>query len=278
MTRSYRPNSKGENPNSYQKHELIKAAIDAQIAVASKLLHKRDSALIIDLHAGDGHGIEPAQLNLFGPQESVPTALIALAAAERLNKYCRVGLRLFERDATRRHTLHDAISLRNPHLDLLSIEENHKALQEFAFFRGYDYVLAISDPNGPKAAGTDVLIAIAQQRTDRRLDVLAVIATGALARIRGLKSNSPSAQGARRTHDEFYWWHDKPEEWAHRLNRQIVVASSPIKAANGGMQQKIFLITNFTARPPAGFRIVFDAKKSSEFPHASKQEGNNARR
>jgi hypothetical protein len=260
MTRSYRPRSKGENPDSYQKHELVKDIVDAQIAVAGNFLRRQHSALIVDLHAGDGHGVEPAQGHLFGPQESIPTPLVALDAAMRLGSRCRVSLRLFELDLARHTTLQCEIARRNPQLAAISIERDHRGLSQFSFFRDYDYVLVISDPNGPRAAGADVLEEIALQRAGRRLDVVAVINVGALRRMANVHAPDPASRAARAKYEQSYWWHDKPEEWARRLDRQYVVATpEAARLGHGAMQGRIFLVTNFAAKPPRGFRLVFDA-------------------
>jgi len=81
---TYRPKDKGENPQSALKHELFRRLIEAQ---AQKALYVPSMVgrpyLIIDMTAGDGHGVNNGR-DLLGQITSLPTPLLALHAAERL--------------------------------------------------------------------------------------------------------------------------------------------------------------------------------------------------
>lgn len=235
------------------KHHLIKRLAEGQSALAfASILARGGRAAIIDMHAGDGKGVEADQGELFYKSESRATPVIAAAVAEMLrNRGVPCDLIFCERSKKAREKLwplaekHQAIVVRG-----------HKEIKT----KGYVWGLVFNDPNGPADHGDDVLARIASDIP--RADFILVVNEGAIREILSVKnpSSNPnalpwnkSAEGIAAQHQKVKWRLD-PEAWGLLLRRSAVLASHTLFKSNR-MKGRLLLVSNRPQTLPTGFQL-----------------------
>lgn len=230
----------GKSASSWQKHELIKAAIEAQAAKASKVF--RGKGVIVDMHAHDGGGVEHPQLDMFGDYDSTSSAGIALLIARRYG----CDLVLCEKKRERLMLLKDRFGSFPIYLP------NHYHLMDFDFAR-YQWAIVLNDPNGPSEHGVDVLIDISS-KPRLASDFIVMVNDGALARLDGVRdccpSDSEKPNGAmiiamRQTKSAYAWMRD-PQKWKETLGKRFV-AYSHFTTSGNGYKGRLMMISNSLA-------------------------------
>lgn len=261
--------AKGACETSYQKHEIIERLARGQLARACLFLNPRDRTLIIDMHAGDGRGVDQPQADLFGGTESVPTSLLAVSLGEALERAgINVDVYLCERSHARREQLRRVFG------DRAEIVGNHEKLPPFAGC-GYQWGLVLNDPNGPSDHGDETLQRIAREVA--RADFLININVGAINRINGLTGYSTNKAAPAYVGDPArvealqrkYGWRTHGRQWMALLGRRHVLIPN-WSYGTGSMRGSVILVTNAPQRTPKGYMRI------SEF--TDRQETTDARR
>ena len=211
----------GRGINSDHKHNLFKQVASAQIVILN--LKIKGQGLIVDMHAGDGNGIEKHQLVLPFLEKEFHEYMLSEPSPRLADKWARqctpiAEVILCEKQADHRaHLEHFFAS--HTHV---RIYPNHNLLEKEDLSR-YAWIFVFNDPNGPAWHGITVLDHIAQHP---KADFLIVVNELAIQRHSALSpqgpvGESPRIQGARATSQRDVWMLD-PENWQRRLNRQWV--------------------------------------------------------
>jgi hypothetical protein len=161
------------------KHEEIARLAKMQAARARNFLKRGDRAVIIDMHAGDGHGVTGRQGDLFSGFESTATARLAIEIAAVLRDHgIVVDVYLCESAKDRRHSL-------QVFAGRATILRDHRKLPPLGI---YSWGLVLNDPNGPSKHGVDIMQRLAGEVP--RIDFIIVVNEGACGRIAGVRGVS----------------------------------------------------------------------------------------
>lgn len=237
----------GRGRETWLKHELMRRAAGAQIAALDKLSPGR--GLIVDMHAGDGEGVEIAdgQADLWLPHVSDSTAALAC----RFAAACANGadVLLCESHTERREALRvsygdqPSVKVLRCHADLLRRD-----------FSGYAWAFVFNDPNGPRSHGVEEMEHVARQV--RASDFLIVVNEQAIVRHSSLKcdadtgnwhpSNRHMGPAAYATRDRYTWMLDA-DKWRQRLGKRSVAVSEFV-TRNNAFHGRVVLVTNFVTR------------------------------
>lgn len=243
----------GRSKATSQKHHLIRRLAEGQAALALvSVLSKGGRAVVVDMHAGDGKGVEADQGELFYRSESRATPVIAASIAGMLrSRGVSCDLIFCERSKKAREKLwplaekHQAIIVRR-HQDIKT--------------QGYAWGLILNDPNGPGDHGDETLTRIARDMP--RADFILVVNEGAIWEILSVKtpSSNPNALPWNRSvesiaaqHQKVQWRLD-PEAWGLLLHRSAVLASHTLIKSNR-MKGRILLVSNRPQTLPTGFQL-----------------------
>lgn len=270
---------KGENPDSFQKHERIAQLAKMQAARARNFLRPGARVVIIDMHAGDGHGVTQPQGDLFRGSESTPTARLAIEISTAMREArpdVTVDVFLCEKVRKRRKSL-------EPFSGSATILTDHRKLPPLG---RYAWGIVFNDPNGPSKHGVELMQRLAGDIA--RLDFIIVVNEGALGRIAGVRGastdgNAPiwatDADRARAIKDR-YAWMTNPSQWARRLGRRHVLSSQSLYGSRA-MKGRILLVTNAAPqRPQRNFSsvAVLGAAARAEAAPAKPETGTARRR
>lgn len=215
----------GKSEASWLKHSLIVQVANAQAHALHHGIHfRRGRGIIIDMHAGDGEGVEQPQVDMFGANPSRTTAQLAVQLARSIPS---TDVVLCERDAGRRAALVECW----PDIPILSDHADAPALVDGR----YRWALVLNDPNGPKAHGIEHMQEIA--RRVRACDFVIAVNDGAVGRCQGVK-DPKFHQGMSK-----YAWMRDWHEWALRLNRKQIAVSNLTSQSNG-FRHRILVVAN----------------------------------
>lgn len=231
--------SPGKTSRTYLKHELLAKVATAQVA-AWRSKHPYTPFAMIDMHAGDAHGVQPAQLSLFGPYQSTTTAELALRLA---TTFGALGVYLCERDTVSRAALAmrcPGVTLLHDHADLLT-----------ALPHAIRWACILNDPNGPKDQGIAVLHALSSRLS---FDVCAVYNALAVHRVLSVSDTTDVSDNARRRQieglrrsKENYAWMEDAQQWGLKLGRRYVGRSRLVRASSA-FHYQVLVIANHLSR------------------------------
>jgi hypothetical protein len=207
----------GKSEYSWRKHEILKQVATAQ-AHAFRYGIKRGRGIIIDMHAGDGKGVEQPQGYLFGANPSLCTPELSIKIAHGNDVV------LCEKNKDRRIALQSRWAgvpvLKNHRLAVETITPEHS------------WAIVLNDPCGPRDQGVEHMEAISSKL--KLSDFIIAINHSGLARTRGNRKN-----GMRQ-----YDWMVDLIEWRVRLNKKIIAVSHMIHQSSG-FRYQVLVVTNF---------------------------------
>jgi hypothetical protein len=204
----------GKSDHSWIKHGMLETVVGAQIA-AFRQAFPRSRAVLIDGNAGDGHGVELSQFDLFdGCRHSLPTPQLLASMAQRY----KATLLLCERSRKKRKILKSCF----PNALIVS---DHSDAVAYAISEGFNYVLWLSDPCGPGGHGEDAMRQVALHVV--RSDFVIVSNEASLLRFKGV-SHSPYWQ----KHQKYVSMLD-PQWWLDQLSKRYLARSKLIKPSAG---------------------------------------------
>lgn len=212
--------------------------IGGQIAVLRRIAD--GEGVIIDMHAGDGNGVEIAagQLDMFRPNVSDATPALAIRFANEGWPAAKVFL--CESNFKKRNKLRtiygsDAEILRT-NRELLKVD-----------YSRFGWAIVLNDPCGPAHHALDVMQHISA--SVEKSDFIIVINFGALGRLAGVRpfgdnlDEDAKVLGCRAKASEFAWMTDI-DEWRSRLGKRNF-AEAKVKVNNRAMKGKVVLLTNY---------------------------------
>lgn len=213
----------GKSDNSWQKHDIINRVGMAQAYGLDRgIIFRRGRGVIVDMHAGDGNGVEQRQMSLLGPNLSRTTSELAVSLGRKLN----ADVVLCESNPIRRAHLQE----RWPEIPVL---KNHKEAAGL-LSSSYRWALVMNDPNGCGKHGVEHMQAIASKVSI--CDFVIAVNEGSIKRNLGIQ---------RPEHQKFAWMIDYPE-WGRRLGRKQVAVSRLIQQSNG-FRHRILVVANWFA-------------------------------
>jgi hypothetical protein len=184
--------------------------------------------VLIDGNAGDGHGVEQPQTDLFGDNPSCPTAEMLLEFAVNDGN---ADVVLCEADAERRAEL----AARFPEAVIV---RDHALAPEYV--RDHVYALWLSDPCGPSGHGVDHMRAIADRvRSDF---VIAFNEGWITTRLQGTTS------GRWQTSRERYLPMSEPFWWTRHLNRRRLARTRHIIHGAANFRYRVLVVANYLAQ------------------------------
>jgi hypothetical protein len=232
----------GKSDKSYRKHELVGSLARAQAAV---LRLSRREGVIIDMHAGDGVGVATEQEHLFGENESMASARLALGLGEK----CLADVVLCETKADRREQLRPLMDAW-PHTRLL---RSNRELASKVDYGPYRWALVLNDPNGHSKHSVEAMQAIAASVPVS--DFIVCLNEGSLKRHLGVEDDGDGlGDNARlvrsvRESKERYAWMLEHKNWASLLGKRTLVKSR-ICPGSAAFRCRVMLLTNFAAKHP----------------------------
>ena len=241
MPRSRHRDNAGKSAMSWKKHGLLWRIARGQ-AHAFRVTHPEARCVLVDMHAGDGAGVDMPQLDLFEPSVSRPSAQVAVHVARDIGG---ADVILCEQNRAKRTQL----AARFPEATI--VREHHDVLPYL--MRGYDWALVFNDPCGYASHGIDTLEKIA--RTVRS-DFLIVFNERALGRLMGMKDvpdkpDPPRVAQVRQVKHRYAWMME-PAAWARLVDKPQVARSRMIHASSGFTYRILVLSTTFCQliKPP----------------------------
>jgi len=240
----------GKGRNTWEKHVYIDKLLKGQV---SKLVATfGNNGLIIDMHSGDGIGVEKAQLSLFGHNESDTTPKIAIA----LGLKYKSDVMLCERN----HVAH--LTLKGIFSNHATFVKNNRKILKYNL-ESYDWIVAINDPNGPKDQSEEVMREISYR--NKRSDFIVVCNESPIIRQRGISSDAPEKytgalknrlEGAVKAKNKYAWIKD-PTILLRLLSKRSYVRSSH-QVVNIGFRAYVYLFTNSIANVNKRFFDVYE--------------------
>lgn len=214
----------GKSEFSWKKHDVVARIVKAQAYTLNHCIGP--GGIIIDMHAGDGRGVEQPQMSIFGTNPSRTTSELAVALSHNL----RADVVLCEKDKERRA----ALSKRWP---AMSVLRNHR-LAAAQISNEHRWTLVINDPNGPRDHGLEHMQAIAERLPIA--DFIIILNEAALDRCAGVEDERYRAGMAK------YEWMNDHREWGIRLGRRQIAVSKLI-CQSGNFRYRILVAANFLA-------------------------------
>lgn len=213
----------GKSERSWLKHKLVRQAVGAQLA-AFRIKHK-GRILLIDGNAGDGHGVELPQSDLFGDNPSCATAEMMAGFAAKDGD---ADVVLCEADATKRAALAQAF----PEAVVLADHADAPSVLR----REHIFAIWLSDPCGPSAHGVAHMRSIADRV---RSDFVVVFNEGWIV---SRCSNTKSAHWA--PHRAKYMPMVPPQWWADALGRAHVARTKAIINGAPNFRYRVLTISD----------------------------------
>lgn len=245
MARKRHRDGTGKGQFSWRKHEMIREVAQAQISVLN--LDGKKGA-IIDMHAGDGEGVDLPQADLFMTPVSQSTPYLAVELSHKCTP--RSDVILCERNRQHRALLTERFGTQ------AQILANHVELLNQSLQK-YQWVFVLNDPCGPSAHGIPILQAIVARH--RRADLLIMVNEGSIARHLGVAqfgddhgTNAAGVRGSRAAVDRYRWMYDQElkrvnaQAWAVKLSKRYALISRQ-KSSNRAYQGRLLLLTNYLA-------------------------------
>lgn len=225
----------GRGEQSHHKHHLIEKLLQPQIAILSMKIGR--GGLLIDMHAGDGHGSPKPQVDLFGLDDSEATAALCV----RLAAQWQAEVVLCETRADRRDALRDQF----PAARILA---SHNRLPKSIDVGAYPWVIVLNDPNGHSRHGVDVLIHLAT--TNPKSDFIICVNEGSLQRHLGVadsgddlgKPNTRMLEACRHAKHGYEWMLDR-DRWRELLRKRHGV-SARFLCGTGAYKGRVMLLSN----------------------------------
>lgn len=237
----------GRSDVTHIKHQLIETVVSAHVAVLVKKFGTNGT--ILDMNAGDGEGTEKPQMDLFGDNPSCTTAELTARTAEKVGAQAI----LCEKNAKQREIL----KRRFPYAMTIS---NHKNAVGH-IVENCKWIVVISDPNGPKDHGIEIMQQISL--TIPQSDFIVVFNENSTGRILGVKdwseeteindskhNNSSQINGLRKKKICYQWMMNADRSmpnftgWRVKLGKNRISSTNLIKASRG-FHYRIMVISNF---------------------------------
>jgi hypothetical protein len=210
----------GKSATSWEKHELMRRALQAQAAKAQMALG--GLGVIVDMHAHDGHGVTAPQVDLFNNSESTSSAMLAFRVAHKHG----ADLVLCEKNKERMALLQQRFG------DVpIYLTNNEKLL--LLDWKYYTWAIVLNDPNGHSEHAVPVMQHIARQRGLRSDFIVMVNESSLLRHLNVAPSsdtdddhvNAPAIKGSRAA-AAAYAWMQQPEQWRRKLFKRHVAHSA----------------------------------------------------
>lgn len=222
----------GKSDASWKKHDLIKRLASGQ---AKAFRTKRSGRiLIIDMHAGDGVGVDELQLDLFGGNPSCATAELALRLAADVGN---ADVVLCEKDRNKRALLEEQFP------DAKIIGDHARAAELIR--NDHVWSLVINDPNGYSKHGIEHMRTIARRVPS---DFIIIFNEGALKRLLGMNDDAvydnAFPESVRQKKVE-YEWMMQPVEWMQRIGRRRMVRSEKLIKASSNFHYRVMLVADY---------------------------------
>jgi len=233
----------GKGEESYRKHFLISHILLPQVAILSMKLGR--GGLIVDMHAGDGEGVETPQQDCFGVDISDGTAAMAVQAAWKWG----ASVVLCETKPVLRKKL-------KAHFRGATILTTHNKIPTVIQINTYPWVVVLNDPNGHSRHGLDVLAYIS--RASRVSDFIICVNEGSLKRHLGVRDNVDDVghkngamlKGCVEKRDQYAWMMDR-DEWKVLLRKKHG-ASARFLCGKGAYKGRVMLFSNFVGNISSG--------------------------
>ena len=210
----------GKSATSWEKHELMRRALQAQAAKAQMAIG--GLGVIVDMHAHDGCGVTAPQVDLFNDSESTSSATLAFRVAKKHG----CDLVLCEKDKARMAVLQHRLGD-----EPLYLTNNQKLmLLDWTY---YAWAIVLNDPNGHSEHAVPVMQHIARQR-NLRSDFIVMVNESSLRRHINVAPssdtddehcNAPAIKGSRAA-AAGYAWMLQPEQWRRQLFKRYVAHSA----------------------------------------------------
>lgn len=219
----------GKSDRSWHKHDLISSIANAHgHRLAHGIKFKSGRGIIIDMHAGDGNGVEKPQASLFGSNPSRTTAELAVG----LGSIVGADIVLCEKDAKKRAAL-EARGWQG-----VTVLDDHKHAPEYVTSR-HAWALVLNDPNGPADHGLEYMQAIAERASVA--DFIIAFNEGGWRRVNGYAVKHGGAMAN-------YSWMRDFREWGVALRRKQIAVSRLVNGSNG-FQYRILVAGNHFDKP-----------------------------
>lgn len=232
----------GRSQGTFKKHVLIRTACEGQV-FAFLVKHPESNILLIDGNAGDGLGAKRPQGSFFDDNASIPTSEILVRLAKKIKDRCgRVNVLLCERKPEARVSLERRFS----GVPNVMILKNHDKAPRY--IRGCDYVLWISDPNGPSDQGVEAMRACANIQP--KTDFVIVFNKHSLHAICGTDKARKASNGYHEKYSWMYNWEDgmpARSEWCRRLGKKKFACTRSI-LGGGRFYYHILVVTNHLSK------------------------------
>jgi hypothetical protein len=201
--------------------------VGAQIAAFR--VRNNGRILLIDGNAGDGHGVEKPQADLFGDNPSCATAEMLVEMAERDGN---ADALLCEADKGKRAEL----ASRFPRAIVIG---DHAGAPQFATSE-YVYAIWLSDPCGPSAHGVPHMRILADRI---RSDFVVILNEGWITtRLAGTDDDRWKIARER------YLPMASPDWWVEALNRKHLSRTSRIINGAANFNYRVLIISNFLSQ------------------------------
>lgn len=233
----------GKGEESYRKHFLIRHILGPQIAILAMKFGR--GGLIIDMHAGDGEGVETPQMDCFGIDLSNGTAEMAVQLAKKWD----ANVVLCESKQEKRKKLMEIF----PGIPILT---THNRIPKEVRIDEYPWVVVLNDPNGHSRHGLDVLDHIS--RANRISDFIVCVNERSLKRHLGHADgpdygehkNLPMLKGCREKCLKYEWMLDR-DEWRVFLRKKHG-ASARFLCGKHAYVGRVMLFSNFVGNISRG--------------------------
>lgn len=223
----------GRTSTSWKKHSIIRDVLFGQCAVMKKRFGR---GLIIDMHAGDGVGVEQPQLDLFGENYENPSSATSETAVLIAKMLGDVDVVLCEKKKKSRILIEERfprhVVIDDHALSPSMIKDYHK------------WVAVINDPNGYSAHGIEYMDDISKSIIS---DFIIVQNIGSLKRLMSMgDENEYSHEWPEKVRmlKPIYAWMMDANNWRIRLGKRCLACSKEINASNN-FRYRVLIATNF---------------------------------
>jgi hypothetical protein len=241
-------NGAGKSEVSYIKHKLVERAAKGQATVMGS---RYGRGVIIDMHAGDGAGVDKPQLDLF--EEHNPSCATAELATNLAEKLGNTDVILCEHSAKQRALLEAEFQ------NALILPDHSLAASHIS--NEYKWGLVLNDPNGPSDQGVEAMREIGERL--KICDFVIVFnegRTSALLKVRDTSAeteasdsqhtNAAQIRGVRECKHKYKWMLSEDltitnfSEWKKQIGRTRISTTGLVKATPH-FRYRVLVVSNF---------------------------------
>lgn len=247
LDRHHRDNA-GKSAWSYVKHQLMGTVMKSQgAALALKAAQAGARLVIIDMHGGDGEGVERAEPDFFDPSMSVPSPKLATNLAHWLKSQRNVECDVIICERTREKLVTLQAKYPTAH-----VVQSHKKMLDLVKKWRPHYAIVMNDPCGPSDQAVDVLAQLS--KLILYADFIIVMNETGVQRLAGMRESSSTddfrpnalqlkaARAARNKYNDYL----NPRYWFDILDRRALSRTGLISSSRA-FNFRVMVVSNFLA-------------------------------